>query len=44
MAACGGWFLLHDYQRQRIYTFLDPERDPLGKGYHIIQSKRNNFV
>jgi len=39
LAACGGWFLLHDYQRQRIYTFLDPERDPLGKGYHIIQSK-----
>ena len=38
-AAFGGWFLLHDYQRQRIYTFLDPERDPLGKGYHIIQSK-----
>ena len=39
MAAFGGWFLLHDYQRQRIYTFLDPERDPLGRGYHIIQSK-----
>lgn len=39
LAAFGGWFLLHDYQRQRIYTFLDPERDPLGKGYHIIQSK-----
>jgi len=38
-AACGGWFLLHDYQKERIRTFLDPERDPLGSGYHIIQSK-----
>lgn len=38
-AACGGWFLLHDYQRQRIYTFLNPESDPLKSGYHIIQSK-----
>jgi len=39
-AACGGgWFLLHDYQRERIRTFIDPERDPLGSGYHIIQSK-----
>ncbi len=34
-----GWSVLHDYQRQRILTFLDPERDPLGAGYHIIQSK-----
>ncbi len=33
------WSQLHDYQRQRVYTFLDPERDPLGSGYHIIQSK-----
>lgn len=33
------WYLLYDYQRQRILTFLNPERDPLGKGYHIIQSK-----
>jgi len=32
-------FALHDYQRQRIITFLDPETDPLGSGYHIIQSK-----
>ena len=39
LAAVGGWFLLHDYQRQRVYTFLNPERDPLGAGYHIIQSK-----
>lgn len=30
---------LHEYQRQRILTFLNPERDPLGAGYHIIQSK-----
>jgi rod shape determining protein RodA len=34
-----GWFLLHDYQRARLLTFLDPSRDPLGAGYHIIQSK-----
>ena len=33
------WFLLRNYQRQRILTFLDPELDPLGKGYHAIQSK-----
>lgn len=38
-AAGGGWFLLHNYQKQRIMTFLSPERDPLGAGYHIIQSK-----
>jgi rod shape determining protein RodA len=37
--AGGGWFLLHDYQKQRILTFLNPEGDPLGSGYHIIQSK-----
>lgn len=33
------WQSLHDYQRQRVMTFLNPERDPLGAGYHIIQSK-----
>lgn len=33
------WSLLHDYQRQRVLTFLNPEADPLSKGYHIIQSK-----
>ncbi|MEQ6340882.1 MAG: rod shape-determining protein RodA [Gammaproteobacteria bacterium] len=33
------WSLMHDYQRQRVLTFLDPESDPLGTGYHIIQSK-----
>ena len=33
-----GWNFLHDYQRQRVLTFLDPQTDPLGAGYHIIQS------
>ncbi|MGQ0501712.1 MAG: rod shape-determining protein RodA [Panacagrimonas sp.] len=33
------WARLHDYQRQRIMTLLDPESDPLGAGYHITQSK-----
>ena len=33
------WTFLHDYQKDRIRTFLDPERDPLGTGYHILQSK-----
>lgn len=33
------WHFLHDYQRQRVITFLSPENDPLGTGYHIIQSK-----
>ena len=32
------WYLMRDYQRQRIITFLHPENDPLGAGYHIIQS------
>ena len=32
------WFLLKDYQKERIMTFFDPENDPLGSGYHIIQS------
>jgi rod shape determining protein RodA len=31
------WMVLHDYQQQRICTLLDPTRDPLGKGFHIIQ-------
>jgi rod shape determining protein RodA len=34
-----GWFFLHDYQKQRILTFLNPGIDPLGAGYHIIQSQ-----
>ena len=33
-----GWHFLKDYQKERIMTFLDPEQDPLGTGYHIIQS------
>lgn len=33
------WYNLHDYQRYRVITFIHPERDPLGLGYHIIQSK-----
>jgi rod shape determining protein RodA len=32
------WQYLHEYQRQRILTFLDPESDPLGSGYHIMQA------
>jgi rod shape determining protein RodA len=38
-AAVVGWNFLHDYQRQRIRIFLDPQSDPLGSGYHIIQSQ-----
>ncbi|OHC63810.1 MAG: rod shape-determining protein RodA, partial [Rhodocyclales bacterium GWA2_65_19] len=37
-AAPLAWTMLHDYQRNRIITLLDPEKDPLGKGFHIIQS------
>ena len=33
------WHFLHDYQRARVMMFLNPESDPLGAGYHIIQSK-----
>lgn len=33
------WQFLHDYQKRRVMTFLDPESDPLGAGYHITQSK-----
>lgn len=33
------WQFLHAYQKQRIFTFLNPENDPLGSGYHILQSK-----
>ena len=42
IAAAGAplaWMMLHDYQRDRVMTFLEPERDPLGAGYHIVQSK-----
>jgi rod shape determining protein RodA len=44
LAVAGGaalpvlWGLMHDYQRRRILTLLDPTQDPLGAGYHIIQS------
>lgn len=34
-----GWYLLKDYQRQRLVTFLDPSGDPRGAGYQVIQSK-----
>ena len=33
------WNFLHEYQKNRVLTFLDPENDPLGTGYHILQSK-----
>ncbi len=33
------WRFLRDYQKTRIYTFIDPDSDPLGAGYHILQSK-----
>ena len=39
LAAPVGWHFLHDYQRRRVLTLLDPESDPLGAGYHIMQSK-----
>ncbi len=49
IAVCGGlasafapilwFFLMKPYQKQRVLTFLNPEQDPLGSGYHIIQSK-----
>jgi rod shape determining protein RodA len=41
IAAVGAWFgwaFLHDYQKKRVLTFLDPQSDPLGAGYHSIQS------
>ena len=34
-----GWNFMHDYQRERVLTFLNPQTDPLGAGYHIIQSQ-----
>ena len=37
-AAPIGWLMMHDYQRQRVLTLFDPDRDALGAGYHIIQS------
>jgi rod shape determining protein RodA len=38
LAAPVGWHFLHDYQKQRVMTFLHPEEDPLGAGYNIMQS------
>jgi rod shape determining protein RodA len=38
-AAVGWFYFLHDYQKERVFTFLDPERDPLGTAYHAIQSQ-----
>ena len=38
-AAPGLWFVMRDYQRERVLTLFDPERDPLGSGWNIIQSK-----
>jgi rod shape determining protein RodA len=39
IAAWFGWSFMHDYQRRRVLTFLNPQTDPLGAGYHIIQSQ-----
>ena len=39
VAAPFAWRMLRDYQKTRLYTFLDPDQDPLGAGYHIMQSK-----
>jgi rod shape determining protein RodA len=33
------WEKLHDYQKERVLTLIEPDRDPLGSGYHILQSK-----
>ncbi len=38
-AAPALWYVMHEYQRNRVRTFLDPESDPLGSGWNIIQSK-----
>jgi rod shape determining protein RodA len=38
-AVPAAWQFMHDYQKERVYTFLDPGRDPLGSGYNILQSK-----
>jgi rod shape determining protein RodA len=39
ISAPASWQFLREYQKQRVLTFLNPESDPLGSGYHIIQSK-----
>ena len=38
-AVPAAWHFMHDYQRQRVLTFLNPQNDPLGAGYHTIQSQ-----
>jgi rod shape determining protein RodA len=38
-AAALGWKFMHGYQRERVLTFINPQTDPLGAGYHIIQSQ-----
>jgi len=38
LSITGWFFLLEDYQKERVITFLNPEKDPLGRGYHISQS------
>jgi rod shape determining protein RodA len=38
LGAWVGWHFLHDYQKKRVLTFLDPDTDPLGAGYHSIQA------
>ena len=39
LAGWFGWSMLHEYQRKRVLTFIDPQSDPLGAGYHILQSQ-----
>lgn len=39
LAAPVGWFVMKDFQRERLLTFRDPSHDPQGRGYHVIQSK-----
>jgi len=38
LGVCGSWFVLKDYQKERIYTFINPSADPYGAGYNITQS------
>ena len=38
------WVVLHEYQQQRVCTLLDPTRDPLGKGFHIIPERTTDFI
>lgn len=39
LITAAGWYSLKPYQKERVYTFLEPERDPRGKGYQAIQSR-----